>query len=227
MAGNRKAAEAVVFEGIEALMPGSDNKRIYEELFASMDDEQFEEWIAAFEGSPNLLPIIAPNMPAKGTSRLSVKRNLELAEKWGVKLFERIWQTNDDGTRYLSTLEYMVVPLPLRRQAQILEKKISIPEDNNTVDDLTGQAAGSSKGSKVSFPQIQILASHGLDKTLLEMLKMRGGDTKAFNAMNAEISKTGSVSIDNIAKLGTEVKSTTTLNTFLTCMHLGNTLSRL
>ena len=226
MTGNRKAAEAVVLEGIEALMPGSDNKRIYEELFASMNDQQFEEWVAEFEGTPKLLPIIAPNLPAKG-KRLSVKRNLALAEKWGVKLFERIWQTNDDGTRYLSTHKYMVVPLPLRRQAQILEKKISIPEDNNTVDDLTGQAAGSSKGSKVSFPQIQILASHGLDKTLLEMLKMRGGDTKAFNAMNAEISKTGSVSIDNIAQMGTEVKSTTTLNSLFTCMHLENKLSRL
>ena len=224
MTGNRKAAEAVVLEGIEALMPGSDNKRIYEELFASLSDAEFEAWIAEFEGSPKLLPIIAPNLSAK---RLSVKRNLALAEKWGVKLFERIWQTNDDGTRYLSTHQYMVVPLPLRRQAQILEKKISIPEDNNTVDDLTGQAAGSSKGSKVSFPQIQILASHGLDKTLLEMLKMRGGDTKAFNAMNAEISKTGSVSIDSIADMGTEVKATTTMNTFFTCMHLGNTLSRL
>jgi hypothetical protein len=117
-----------------------------------------------------------------------------------------------------------VVDLVLRRQAQLLVKKISIPEDNKSVDDFTGQPTGKSKGSKISYPETQILAALNLDNNLTELLKFRGGDVKGFDAMNNSISKTGGVSLASIEKLGTRVKSTETLHTLLTCMHIGNTL---
>jgi hypothetical protein len=110
---------------------------------------------------------------------------------------------------------------PLRRQAQLLVKKISIPEDNKSINDLTGQpsSTGKSRGSKISYPETQIMAALNLDNSLIEMLKYRGGDQKGFIAMNKSISQTGGVSLDALSKLGTRVKSTDTLRTFLTCMH--------
>jgi hypothetical protein len=222
MAGNRKAAEAVILEWIEKLIPGSGNRDLYANLFASMDDAAFAVWMEKLERQEIRLAVIAPNL---ATSSLDIDRNLKLADELGHNFFERILIDNgNDIPPYLSPVRYLVVDLPLRRQAQLLVKKISIPEDTKSVDDFTGQPTGKSKGSKISYPETQIMAALNLDSNLTEMLKYRGGDEKGFDALNTSISKTGGVSLQSIEKLGTQVKSTQTLSIILTCMHLENTL---
>jgi hypothetical protein len=106
----------------------------------------------------------------------------------------------------------------------LLEKKISIPAHNNTVDDLTGQPTGPSKGAKISYPETQVFASMGLYNTLSELMKFRGGDLAGFDAMNKSISQTGSVSLKAIEPYASGVESTKTLKVFLTGMHLKSTL---
>ncbi len=223
MGTNRKAAEGVILEYIEKLMPGSNNTQIYKDLFASMNDKAFDGFMKKLEEGSIRLAIIAPNF---GEQQLSVERNLNLADELGHKFFERLWiDDGNDVPPYLSHHPYLVVDLPLRRQGQLLVKKISIPEDNKSVDDFTGQPTGKSKGSKVSYPEIQVMAAQQLDNNLTEMLKYRGGDVKGFNAMNQAISKTGGVSLAALSTLNTTVKSTETLSTLLTSMHLSNTLT--
>lgn len=222
MAGNRKKAEAVILEYIEKLLPGSPNTQLYKDLFANQTDKQFDDFMKGIEDGSIKLAIIAPNF---GEQQLTKEHNLKLAKELGHEFFERIWiDPGNDIPPYLSPVKYLVVDLPLRRQAQLLVKKISIPEDNKSVDDLTGQPTGKSKGSKISYPETQILASLQLDDNLTELLKLRGGDNKSFDAMNAVISQTGGVSQEAIKHLGGRVKSTETLAIFLTCMHLKTTL---
>lgn len=219
---NRSKAQEFIIQMIEALMPGSDNTKIYEEFFASMDDDQFDAFMKDIEGGIKKLAIIAPNF---GKQRLSVERNLEIAKKLGHKFFERIWiEGTGDIPTYLTPIPYMVVDIPLRRQAQLLIKKISIPEDNKTIDNMTGQPTGSSKGSKISYPETQVMAAMKLDNATIEMLKYRGGDIGGFVAMNKMISRNGGVSLKTVEQYATGVESTRTLKTFLTCMHLENTL---
>lgn len=222
MPGNRKAAEALILTYVDKLLPGSQNTQIYKDLFAAMSDQDFEQFIKRLESKEIRLAIIAPNL---SEPKLQIERNFGIAKELGHQFFERIWiQPGDDRPAYLSPVPYLVVDMPLRRQAQLLVKKISIPEDNKSVDDFTGQPTGKSKGSKISYPETQIMAALNLDNCLTEMLKYRGGDVKGFDAMNTSISKTGGVSLEAIGKLGTRVKSTETLSTLLTCMHLENTL---
>lgn len=195
---------------------------MYKDLFASMDDKTFDEFMGALEDGTKRLAIIAPNLSEQ---KLSIDRNLKLAEELGHQFFEKIWiDSGNEVPPYLSPIPYLIVDLPLRRQAQLLEKKISIPEDNNSVDDFTGQPTGKSKGSKISYPETQILSALDLNANLTELLKYRGGDVKGFDAMNNAISNTGGVSLKSIESLGTRVKSTETLSTLLTSMHLSNTL---
>ena len=222
MAGNRKAAEAVILKFVDKLLPGSENTKIYKDLFASMDDKQFDEFMQRLESGEIRLAVIAPNL---NEPKLEIERNLALAEELGHQFFERIWiDGSNEVPPYLSPIPYLVVDLPLRRQAQLQVKKTSIPEDTRSVDDFTGQPTGKSKGSKISYPEMQILMALDLPASLTEFLKYRGGDVKGFDAMNAAISDTGGVSMNTIAHLGTRVKSTETLSVFLTSMHLGNTL---
>jgi hypothetical protein len=222
MSGNRAAAQAFVLEYIEKLIPGSQNTKIYSDLFATMNDEQFEQFVTDIETGKSKLAIIAPNL---NQHALSVDRNVAIAKELGHEFFERVWlESPNGGPNYLSVKKYLVIDLPLRRQAQLLIKKISIPDDNRSIDHMTGQPTGNSKGSKISYPELQILAALQLDHTTIELVKYRGGDTNGFNAMNDAIAKTGGVSLDALDQLGTKVKSTSTLQTFLTGMHLRNTL---
>jgi len=223
MATNRKAAEAFILKYIEKILPGSNNVKMYEEMFAGMSDAKFDTFMADIEDGKTRLVIIAPNLQAQ---KLSTKRNLGIAEELGHNFFQRLWLKSPHlDAPYLTPIKYLVMQLPLRRQAQLLTKKISIPEDNKSVDDFSGQPTGKSQGSKLSYPELQILAALGLDANITEMIKFRGGDTKAFDAQNRQISESGGTSQKAIEHLGTVVKSTQTLSIYLKCMHLDNTLT--
>lgn len=220
---NRKQIEAYIVDGIEEILPKSENRQYYLDFFATLSDKQFDEFLDGLEDGSVILSIVDPNL-AKGP-RLDVGRNLDLAKKWGLELFERIWIDPGNGEpKYLSNDKYLVIPLPLCRQAQLLTKKISVPKDNKSVNDFTGQPSGKSESSRISYPETLVLQSFGLNENLTEMLKWRGGDIKGMRAMDDVISKTGAVSLKSLEYLNTQVVSTRTLYTLLTGMHLENTL---
>lgn len=219
---NRKAAQDFILDMIEKICPGGENLSIYQDLFSKMSDKDFDDFMVKLESGESVLAIISPNF---GKSKLSVERNLAVAKELGHNFFERIWiEGKDDTPTYLTPIPYMVVDFPLRRQAQLLIKKIRIPENNKSVDDLTGQPTGKSKGSKITYPEIQILAAMGLDNSLVELLKYRGGDVKGFNAMNRMIARSGGVSMKSLAPFAGGVESTRTLKSYLVSMHLDNTI---
>ena len=218
---NRKAAQAFILEYMDRILPGGENKALYEELFASMSDKDFDKLMAKIkEGF--VLPIIAPNL---NEAKLDTSRNLKIAKELGHSFFEQIVLTdNDTGEEYTTPHKYMVVDMPVRRQSQLLDKNMSTPANNSVVDELTGQPTGVSKGAALSFPELGVLLSIGVDSAIEELIKLRGGDEVAFNAMNRQIMETGEADIDSIKTLGSKVKSTETLSSLLTGMHLRNNL---
>lgn len=219
---SRQLAEQFILSTMTELAPGGENTVIYEKLFKTMSDDEFDSFMGKLESGEIRLAVITPNF---GKTGITVENNLKLAEKLGHNFFQRILIEGDENTpSFMTPIPYMVVDLPLRRQAQLLLKKISIPEDNKVVNNLTGQPTGRSKGSKISLPEVQVMASMGLDRTLEEFMKYRGGDTKGFDAMNSSIETTGGVRLDAIKHLSSGVESTNTLRIFLKSMHLDNTL---
>lgn len=222
MAGNRKAAEKLIIDYINLILPDKSNEPLYKTMFSTLNDKEFEQFINDLDTGRQKLCVIVPQM---SKTKIDVKRNLELGKKIGVEFFQRIWIPENNGVpKYLTPITYLVMDLPLRKASQILDKKISIPEHNNTVDNLTGQPTGDSKGSRVSYPELQVLASMGLDKTITEFYKYRGGDVRGYQAMSMSIYRTGAVSLEEMKKYQSGVESTKTLKTYLTGMHLENTL---
>lgn len=222
MSGFRKKSEEFILRYINKLDPSGENAKIYIQKFKSTSDEDFEAMIEGLEKDTVNLAIVAPNF---SHVKLDVQRNLNIAKELGHEFFQHINMPAKDGMpAYKTPIKYLVIDLPVRRQAQLLEKKISIPEDNNSVDDFTGQPTGKSKGAKISYPEVQVLAAMGLEKSMVEFLKYRGGDEKGFNAMNTMISRTGGVSMDAIEPFAGGVKVTTTLKSVLSGMHLRSTL---
>lgn len=221
----RKEVEEFILENIDAILPGSPNKEYYvKQVFARMNDKEFEQFMHDLQDDKRMLAIITPNL-SKGP-KLDIKRNIALAEKLGHSFFQKIVFGPSEGRPgYITPIPYLVIKIPLRRQAQHLIKKISIPEDNHSVDDFTGQPTGNSKGSRLSYPETQVLAALDLTSTLAELLKYRGGDRGGFTAMNNAINKTGGVRLGAIEADATGVESTKTLRVFLTSMHLKNSLT--
>ncbi len=222
MAKDRKAAENYIISQINLIVGDHSNAALYQEMFHNMSDAQFDAYMSDLESGKKYLVVIVPNM---GKTKLSVDRNLQIAKKLGVDFFQRIWFTQEDSQeKYLSPIPYMVLDLPIRRQSQLLDKKMSIPEDQETVDVFTNQPAGKSKGGRVAYTELQVLTAMGLDNCIIELIKMRGGDEGGYRAMSQSLKETGNVDLTVLEKYSTGVQSTRTLKTFLTGAHLQNTL---
>lgn len=223
--GNRKAAEALIIKWISKLDPTGVNTKMYkDEIFPSLSDKAFDEWMKKIESGTEYLFINIPNLTGK---QVNVENNLKVADEMGVKLFQKITQTDPvTGKRYTGTRKYLIVDLPVRRQIQMITNKISIQAAGAKRDDLSGQIAGTSKnkGASISYPETLVLYSQGFDKTIVELLKVRGGDVEASRVVHDSINTQGSANLGSIDNLPTRAKSSETLSTFLKAMHLDNNL---
>ena len=218
MNAKRAKAQEFILKYIDKLAKGGQNKAIYERLFSSMDDKTFDTFMKDIKSGKKFLCIIVPNF---SSVKISVENNLKLAEELGHSFFERIWiEGNGDTPTYLTPIPYMIIDLPVRRASQLLIKGISVPDHNKVVDVLTGQPTGESKGAKISYPELQLCVAMGLENSMIELMKYRGGDLNGLNALNSSISKTGSASLGNLSKYSSGVESTKTLKTFLNSIHL-------
>lgn len=222
MAGNRAAAEAFIVKYIDKLAPGTPNADNYRELFKGMSDKEFETFIDQLADGSRFLIIIIPNF---SKAELDVERNINLGEELGHNFFQKLWiEGKGDIPTYQTPIPYLVLDLPLRRASQLLTKKISVPPHNRVIDALTGQPTGESKGAKFSYPEVQVFSAMGMDNTLIELMKYRGGDSRGRAAMTGMLSRFGRANINSLSPYASGVESTATLKTFLTSAHLRSTL---
>ncbi len=222
MTPREKATQELLYF-IDRFAPGSENRAIYEKRLNAMSNREFEAFIERLESGSETLSLFIPNL---SEHKLDINRNFEIAEELGHEFYQHLYLTDPQTGQVVKTpVKHLVLMLPLRRQAQMLYKKISIPENNRAVDDRSGQPTGPSKGASISYPELQVNAAKGLDNMVLELIKYRGGDTRSFNAMNRSIMETGEASMNEIDSEGdTTVKSTQTLDVMLKAMHLNSNL---
>jgi hypothetical protein len=228
MLGKRKETEKYILDLIASITQNHNGPtvKLYKKKFSRMTDDAFHAMMEGIRDGKVRLKIIVPNFGEKLTGeKISMENNLAVAQKYGHDFFQQVWIPEKDGNReYLTPKKYLVMDEPLIRQAQLLEKKISIPEDNLVVDDMTGQPAGRSAAAKISYMETQVVASMGLDSCLEELIKARGGDEGMFSAMNTSIHRTGGVNLDTIRPYSTGVGSGKALKAFLLGMQLKSTL---
>lgn len=222
MYGNRAAATAEILDHIDLIIPGSDNRRNWEETLSKMSDKQFHQFMCDLRDEKTELSIVDPLF---SKDRAQVERNKEIIKKLGGSFFQRLVYTSaQTGRKMLTPFTYFVCDVPMRRLAQMWEKKASIPKHNRAVDELTDQPTGESKGSKLSYPELQMLGAESLDNSIVEMIHYRGGDEMGFRAMNKLLTTQGSVNMETLDRFSGKVKSVSTLRNILLAMHLANTL---
>ena len=175
--------------------PSKLNSKRYHRLLDSMSDKEFDQWMHYVKEGKWKIHIVAPNLVVT----LKNENSLKAADKVKCKLFHRLWMTDDStGRQYLTDNEYLVLNLPVRRQQQFLDEKMSVPDNDKQIDGLTGQVTGDSKSSSVTNPEIQILAARGLDATLEEFVNVRGGNIAAYSDFKRQAEETGEIKLNSL-----------------------------
>lgn len=213
----RKVVEKMILDFVSDVDKSGLNKERYIDIFKNMSDAQFNNYMTKMKDGEASLVIFTPIGKSKG---ITVANNIKVSKKYKLPLFERLRVTGDGKFPYTPEQEYLILELPLRKQSQDLEKKISVPAHNRVIDYRTGQPTGASKGSSLSQPELRSLNSLGLHNSIEEMFRFRGGDQGGFRAYNASILQTGGVSLNNIKPYLTGVESTKTVKSILAAIHL-------
>ena len=219
----RRQVEDYILRYIAKIVSGDHNVKLYKDLFDRMSDKEFHEYMVKLKNKEITLSIIVPN--GSKDIKVDINNNIKIAKELGFNFFQNLnFGKNGDIPAYTTPNEYMVIKLPVKRAAQLLDKKISIARDPNDVSSLTGQVTGDSKSSKISGPEIQVLIGIGCKQSLVELLKIRGGDLGAGNAMEQMIIQSGHARQEDAVRYSTGVKSTDTLRNYFVGAHINSTL---
>ena len=202
---------------------GTNGKR-YIEFFSKMNDQDFSQYMEYLREGRVQIYIQAPNMVIP----IKMENLKEVAKYTGVELFERIWLTDQaTGKKYLTPHKYFIIYTFMRRVRQYLDKKMSLPENDKYVDGLTGQVTNTAKhksqAAALSQVEMQALAARGFNNTILELMKVRGGDIHAYANFKRQLEETGVAHLSEIEN-DSVPRSATMMGVFLKAMHLDNNL---
>lgn len=218
----RKDAEKVWLDYVKAMAGKTNNVALYEELFESLTNAEFDQLMKRAEEEDFILPLYFENLD-KDTP--TAEFMMDVGTKMGVKWFQRLELTDHiTGEKYVTPQEYLIMQLPVRRQVQHLQDKISIPTSDKKRSHLTNQATGESKGSSVTAPELQILADKGLTTVAEELVNGRGGNDKAYRFIMDSINQTGTFNIEAMKDVGGKPKAVTTLKALLLGLNIKSTL---
>jgi hypothetical protein len=212
-----------LIQDLNVAFPGHPLESLMRTAFEQMTDSDMEDLVQQMESGDFIIPIVVPNL---SEFKLDQQAILDFAKSVGHEFFQRIWMTDtSDPTKvFLTPKKYLVVDLVTRRQAQTIDDKMSVPKVDTVMDDLTGQSIGESKGSAVTFPELQLLNSYGLDESIIELIKIRGGDNVAYRNLENQIVETGVGQIEAVIDPNSRPKTVTSLSTLLKTAHIGNNL---
>lgn len=207
MTPKRKKIQDKILSVLSSMDRTGKNTKHYQDKFAKMSDKDFADFMQRIRDREEVLVIYSANT----VDRLSLPDLVDTAKKIGLELFERIrmYDTTND-TYYYTPHKMLVLQWPIRRMAQFVDHKLSVAEGDSRIDMLSGQVVKPDQAASLSEPETRCLYARGLNKTLRELLKFRGGDVVAFAEFKRELEETGTTTVDR--DTGTKVRSAVTLD---------------
>ena len=220
----KKSKKQRIIDYVTACMdlidPTKENSKRFADFVGPMSDKELAQYIQNLKDHKCHIDIVMPNMK----KHLQLNDVFAAAHKIDCKLFQRVWFYDmTTGKEFLSTEELPVFRLSVRRQEQMLDKKLSVPDGASKNDALTGQVTGDDAAGGFSMPEIQIMYSKGFKNVLKEFVKVRGGDVHAFADFERQLEEQGDGSMDQI-KVNSRARSGAVLGTWLEAIHLDNNI---
>lgn len=222
MNAKRKAVEDYIIKYMDEIDPSGLNTAKYRKLFSKMSDNLFDTWMTYLRDKQTVLSVETPNIIVK----VDIDRLIKLCKELGIELFTRLklWD-EPTQTYYHTTNKYIMLKLPIRRQAQFLDHKLSVPEGDSKIDNLSGQVMKPDQANGLSQVEVQALYARGLNATIMELIKYRGGDTTAFAEYKRSLEERGSTSIAN--ETNSVTRSVVVFDVFFSGMQIESNASEL
>ncbi len=213
----RKKIEANTIKWINKVDESGLNGKMYQTLFKTMTDAQLTTLVNT------AMPIYEPT---GGDVKIDHVRNIAIAKELGHEFRQQLWLTDEKtGQTTLTLHKHFVFDVPVRKQSQLMDKKISVSKHSRNIDHTTGQVVGKkSKSSSFSFPQMFVMYNKGYDKTLIEIIKPRGGDNEQWRAIERNLRETGESTLYPPGHESSTTKSVQTMSAFLKAMDLDNNI---
>lgn len=217
MAGYKQDAIAEGVSWLDDIDKSGRSTQFFKEQVEAMSPEQLEAWVVQLEKEQDYLSVI---MQFNDTKSITYENNIKVAKKRGVPIFQRIWYIDPStGQEVLGPEKRPVYLLPVKRQIETIDYKISYSSSNMKVDAHTGQVIGDDQASRISYPELMVVYSKQLNWSLVEFMKYRGGDVKGRVEFNNLLRNTGDVAMENLLRTKTTVKSSETLQIYFLAMH--------
>lgn len=214
----RKAVEDKIIKYISAI--NKSNAKKYKDMFASMDDKAFDGWMRDLRNKDTVLDIEIPNMIEK----VNIDDLIKVSEQIGIELFTRLklWDVPTQ-TYYRTTKKYLMLQLPMVAMAQTVDHKLSVPESDSKIDHLSGQVMKPDQANSISQVEVQSLYARGLQSTILELIKYRGGDVSAYAEYKRSAEELGMCMLK--ADSNSITRSVVVLDVFFAGMQLSSNAS--
>lgn len=197
----RKQIEFKVIQTMNLMDPTGINAKKYQTMFASMNDKQFENWITKFLADEKSNFRVDIEEFGDG-SRVMKFENISKAAKFlNVKLFEYVFipHLSSNPNKPIRTKQPVLVGyLNVKRVQQLVSKKTGLALDDRKRDEQTGKLKGDSKAGTMTAIENELLAGMGATDILSEISGARADNVTEYDNMLSEISKTGSVRLEDI-----------------------------
>lgn len=218
MAGNRKGFETFILTFMGKLTRGGGNRTIYERIFATMSDAQFEGWVQWLEQG-NALAIWASNYDPK--EKLNYDHLCKICKEYGVDFEQQLVVFDEDtGIKTLTPKKAIVGRAEARKQRQMWAKKFSASKNDYEIDDLTGQVMGDSRSTGISQPEITVLRNLRLPTMANELYNVKGGDQDALKAYKNDLVTTGKTTTNGSLLKGSGTKVLSTVHHLFRGRHI-------
>ena len=189
----RKEVENLVCKSMDIVDKSKTNGDYYRQLFASMSDTQFYNFIK------KELPFRFQYVPT--TVEPTMSDIIDGLKYIGVPLIEKITlpylYTNKDG-KPVSSQPAMVCYIPLKKVQQMVTKKNKWATDSSNRDMKSGRLVGQDKGASESDREFESLATLNLTSTMKELSGPRADALGAKNAMYNTIGTLGMVRLSDL-----------------------------
>lgn len=201
MTDKRKQIETLIDQVLTALDPTGINAKKYRNMFQTMNDQQFADWINKFLADP--LSNIRLDIEEFGDGSRTLKyENIEKAAKiLNIPIFENVYipHVSSNPNRPVRTKQPVLVGyLNIKRPQQLVTKKTGLAITDTDRDEQTGAAKGDSKGGTTTGIENELLAGVGADEILSEFCGARGDNIAEYDNMIQSIAEHGSVKLADI-----------------------------
>lgn len=201
MTDKRKQIETLIDQVLMALDPTGINAKKYRNMFQTMNDQQFGDWITKFLADD--LSNIRLDIEEFGDGSRTLKyENVEkAAQVLNIPIFENVYipHVSSNPNRPVRTKQPVLVGyLNIKRPQQLVTKKTGLAITDTNRDEQTGAAKGDSKGGTTTGIENELLAGVGADEILSEFCGARGDNIAEYDNMIQSIAEHGSVKLADI-----------------------------